>query len=142
MKFNVRDESTGKEFEVEEIVAEEPKKDETPDNTGCGVTDNELSPEEIDALKKLATVADKLVALVDVKDEDPITDEDEDEDEDVKNEGEDKDDDEEVIDTDKVKTGDSIKSSATSIEKRTKTVDAVEEDDISAAWAKRFGGKH
>lgn len=142
MKFNVRDESTGKEFEVEEIVAEEPKKDETPDNTGCDVTDNELSPEEIDALKKLAAVADKLVALVDVKDEDPITDEDEDEDKDVKNEGEDKDDDEEVIDTDKVKTGDSIKSSATSIEKRTKTVDAVEEDDISAAWAKRFGGKH
>ena len=101
-----------------------------------------MSPEEIDALKKLAAVADKLVALVDVKDEDPITDEDEDEDKDVKNEGEDKDDDEEVIDTDKVKTGDSIKSSATSIEKRTKTVDAVEEDDISAAWAKRFGGKH
>lgn len=140
MKFNVRDEN-GKEFEVEEVE----EKDETaagelPKNTPAQTSDSELTPEEITALKSLASVADKLVALVkgDATDDcgdDPMLDEDEDGDEDE---------DAEVV----VKTGDSkpakkatdAKKSIGAIERKPDVRDSVEADPVADAWAKRYGG--
>lgn len=141
MKFNVRDED-GKEYNVEEV--EEVKKtddeDETKKPLTSSCTDDALSPEEIASLKKLAGIADKLCALVDTTtDEEVEEEEEEEEEEEIEDEGEQI---EEVIDTDEPKKAkDSIKKSAGAIEKKTvKTEDSVEEDDVSAAWAKRYGG--
>ena len=128
MKFKVRDKS-GKEFNVEEI--EEVK-------ANCG-DDDGLSSEEIASLKQLAAVADKLVGLVNTStDEDEIEDEEEEEIEEIEDEEEEQI--EEVIDTSKKKTADSIKKSATAIEKKIKTDDSLDKDAVSDAWAKRYGG--
>lgn len=137
MKFNVRDED-GKEYKVEEV--EEVEKTDDEDKTKKPLTntctDDALSPEEIASLKKLAGMADKLCALVDTTTDEEVEEEEEEE---IEDEGEQI---EEVIDTDEPKKAkDSIKKSAGAIEKKTvKTEDSVEEDDISAAWAKRYGG--
>lgn len=138
MKFNVRDEN-GKEYKVEEV--EEVKKTDDEDETKKPLTntctdEDGLSPEEIAALKKLAGMADKLCALVDTTTDEEVEEEEEEE---IEDEGEQI---EEVIDTDEPKKAkDSIKKSAGAIEKKTiKTGDSVEEDDVSAAWAKRYGG--
>ena len=135
MKIVVKDEE-GKTYTVEELIekeaekpAEEPKKDEVP---------AALSDDEVASLKKLAACADKLVALLDVEkdehEEQPgVTDEEEDdiekdEDEELKDE---------VIETDKMRKD--SKSSFGSIEKKKAAkVDDSLEDDISAAWAKRY----
>lgn len=138
MKFNVRDEN-GKEYNVEEV--EEVKKTDDEDETKKPLTntctDDALSPEEIASLKKLAGMADKLCALVDTTTDEEV--EEEEEEEEIEDEGEQI---EEVIDTDEPKKAkDSIKKSAGAIEKKTvKTEDSVEEDDVAAAWAKRYGG--
>lgn len=141
MKFNVRDED-GKEYNVEEV--EEVKKTDDEDETKKPLTntctDDALSPEEIASLKKLAGIADKLCALVDTTTDEKVEEEEEEEEEEeIDDEGEQI---EEVIDTDEPKKAkDSIKKSAGAIEKKTvKTEDSVEEDDVSAAWAKRYGG--
>lgn len=137
MKFNVRDED-GKEYKVEEV--EEVKKTDDEDETKKPLTntctDDALSPEEIASLKKLAGIADKLYALVNTTADEEVEGEEEEE---IEDEGEQI---EEVIDTDEPKKAkDAIKKSAGSIEKKsTKTVDSIVEDDISAAWAKRYGG--
>lgn len=139
MKFNVRDEN-GKEYKVEEV--EEVKKTDDEDETKKPLTntctDDVLSPEEIASLKKLAGMADKLCALVDTTTDEEVKEEEEEEEE-IEDEGEQI---EEVIDTDEPKKAkDSIKKSAGAIEKKTvKTEDSVEEDDVAAAWAKRYGG--
>lgn len=138
MKFNVRDEN-GKEYKVEEV--EEVKKtdeDETKKPLTNTCTDDALSPEEIASLKKLAGMADKLCALVDTTTDEEVEEEDEEEEE-IEDEGEQI---EEVIDTDKPKKAkDSIKKSAGAIEKKkVKTDDGIVEDDVAAAWAKRYGG--
>lgn len=134
MKFNVRDEN-GKEYEVEEVeaVKKTDDEDETKKPLTNTCTDDALSPEEIASLKKLAGIADKLCALVDT-----TTDEEEEEEE-IEDEGEQI---EEVIDTDEPKKAkDSIKKSAGAIEKKKiKTDDSIVEDDVAAAWAKRYGG--
>lgn len=138
MKFNVRDEN-GKEYKVEEVEKVEETKDETgtekPLTNTC--TDEGLSPDEISALKKLAGMADKLCALVDTTTDE--VEKEEEEEEEIEDDG---DQIEEVIDTDEPKKAkDSIKKSAGAIEKKkVKTDDSVEEDDVSAAWAKRYGG--
>lgn len=143
MKFFVRDEDD-KEYEIEEVLTE--KKDEAPaEETTPEVHYAELLPEEIEALKKLAVVADKLIALA-TPTEDTCHDEDEvecEEKETLDTEGEDAAEEaeceelEEVVDTDETKTRDS-KKSVGSIEKRTKSHDSVDVDaEIAAAWAKR-----
>ncbi len=95
---------------------------------------NGLSSEEIASLKQLAAVADKLVGLVNTSTDD----DDEDEEEEIEDEEEEQI--EEVIDTAKKKTADSIKKSATAIEKKIKTDDSLDTDAVSDAWAKRYGG--
>ena len=133
-KFIVRDEDN-KEFEVEEMEevktddVDETKKDEEPAS---------LSETEIDALKKLASVSDKLIALITRDEESGALDDDDDKDED-----EDDKDDEEIIDTDEDKKlrNDSVKSIG-AIEK-TKSKDSLADDhdiEVANAWAKRYGG--
>lgn len=125
MKFKIRDKS-GREFNVEEI--EEVK-------TNYGDDDDGLSSEEIASLKQLAAVADKLVGLVNTSTDD------EDEEEEIEEiEDEEEEQIEEVIDTSKNNTFDSIKKSATAIEKKIKTDDSLDKDAVSDAWAKRYGG--
>ena len=145
MKFNVRDEN-GKEYCVEEVEKSTETTDETTPLTNTEDEDKALLPDEISALKRLAAVADKLIALTNTTDEDVDSDVDEtdidDEEEEVK---------EEVIDTaslgsnkanDSKKTAkDSIKKSACAIEKSNASVnDSVDTDEIADAWAKRYGG--
>lgn len=99
--------------------------------------DDGLSSEEIASLKQLAAVADKLVGLVNTTDEDEIEDEEE-EIEEIEDEEEEEI--EEVIDTSKIKTGDSIKKSAIAIERKIKADDSLNIDVVSDAWTKRYGG--
>lgn len=140
MKFNVRDEN-GKEYKVEEV--EETTTTEDEDETGKPLTntctDDALSPEEIASLKKLAGIADKLCSLVNTTADEEVEETEEEEVEEVEDEDEEQI--EEVIDTDEPKkTKDSIKKSVGAIEKKTVKAEDSVEDDISAAWAKRYGG--
>ena len=130
MKFFIKDEETGKDYSVEEIIEEKSAEDEIPE------TEETLSKEDIVALKSLASVADKLIELV--KED---VDVDKDIDKDIDDEDEDEDDKEDVVDTDeeKMKAHDSRKSFG-SIETRKTVDDSIEEDDVSAAWAKRYAG--
>lgn len=112
--------------EETEVVTEAEKKTEKVEK----VEKVELTEDEIKALKKLAAVADKLAELVA---EDKDDDEEIEETEEVK---------EEIVDTDeedKKKACDSKKSIG-AIEKAKQVVDDSLEDDISTAWAKRYGG--
>ena len=123
MKILIKDAETDKQYEVTEI-AEEVKPEVKDDETSAAA----LTADEVVALKKLAAVADKLVEMLADKpaelDDADKKDEDKDEDKGC------------VIDTKSTK--DSIKSVG-SIEKK-QVVDSVEEDDVSKAWAKRYGG--
>lgn len=139
MKFNVRDED-GNTFEVEEVVEkDESAAGELPENTPAQVTDNELTPEEIASLKQLASVAQQLIALIPSEgatDEDVDGDGDEDEDE------IDGDESGTVVNTDcdgKQMATDSLKKGVGAVEKF-KQRDSIEEDSVSVAWAKRYGG--
>lgn len=138
-KFVVRDENN-KEYEVEEVAEVK----ETDADESAGTESAALSEDEIGALKKLASMADKLIALVEIE-KDEHADEpesemlDEDEDEEVEEEEF-----EEVVDTDeeveKMTRHDS-KRSVGSIEKKRKTQDSdSHEHDVAQAWAKRYGG--
>lgn len=99
-----------------------------------------LSEEDIAALKMLASIADKLAALVqdnestgeEVVEEEEV--DEEIEDEDVVEEEET----EEVVDTCKK---DSKRSFGALEKRKTKTGDEAIVDDIASAWAKRYGGK-
>lgn len=136
MKYKVRDED-GKQYEVEEVKEVKKTDEDETDKplTNTCTEDESLSADEISALKKLAGMADKLLALIDETTNEDIEEEEEEEIEDEDEQIE------EVIDTDEPKKAkDSIKKSAGAIEKKTKTVDAIEEDDIATAWAKRYGG--
>ena len=127
MKFFVKDEE-GNKFEVEEI--EEMKKSTEDD----GELAPELTPEEIGALKKLAAVADKIMDKLVAKEDSDDFDEDEKKSKEI------------VVDTDeeeddkKDKVTDSKKSFG-AIQKKI-VVDSADDinDEVSAAWAKRYGG--
>ncbi len=143
-KYHVIDED-GSEYQVEELdeeLIENPKEELEDDEP---VINDALSEEEIEALKKLAAIADKLVALTEIKDSDMDEDNlvDEDEDEEVEDSDEDK---EEVIDTDEEEKGktpahDSKKSFGSLEAKKKKIVeDSSLVDEVSDAWSKRYGG--
>lgn len=142
MKFNVRDED-GNVFEVEEVTKQEETDcgGQLPQNEPAKASDDELSVEEIASLKKLASVAEKLISLIPADDAgaDPAATGDEDPDEN-------EDDDEETV----VETGDcgampakkdSLKKSVGANEPKTRANDSDIEDVVSIAWAKRYGGK-
>lgn len=157
MKFRIIDED-GREHTVEEVIEKETT--DTEVETEVETKDEAIfSDDEIQALKSLAQSAPKLLELLAVEkeehkenpellDEDEEADiEDEDEeddevlDEDEEEMVEDEDEEEEVIDTCKGKSRDS-KRSYGSIERHKKSVDDSMTDDISSAWAKRYGGKN
>lgn len=131
--FRIKDEE-GKEYSVEEL------NEVTTEEVMPEKNDSSLSDEEIASLKKLAAVADKLVALTETTDEvDPEVKEQvnevlEDEDEDC--------DKEEIVDTDEEDDEcEKMHDSINSLEKHTSTNDSVDvQDEISSAWAKRYGG--
>lgn len=116
-KFYVRD-ADGEEYEVEEVEELDEGKNE--------VTEPALTADEIAALKKLAEVADRLIATVETAEEEPVTDEKTEETEKT----------EEVIET---KTNDSMRSFG-AIETK-KVVDEAIDNGVDDAWTKRYGGK-
>ena len=138
-KYKIRDED-GNVMTVEE--------EEVKEKDACAeqVNDDEMSltSDEISALKSLAGVADKLMALInkDVADED--AEEKSDDEEEIKDEDED----EEIVDTDEdveeaiVKKTTDSRRSVGAIEKRQKAADSAfdKENEIAQAWAKRYGG--
>ena len=115
-KFYVRD-ADGEEYEVEEVEELDEGKNE--------VTEPALTADEIAALKKLAEVADRLIATLETAEEEPIADEETEETEKT----------EEVIET---KTNDSMRSFG-AIERK-KVVDEAIDNDVDDAWTKRYGG--
>lgn len=137
MKFKIKD-ADGNDYEVEEV--EEEKVEEKP----------ELTSEEIVALKTLAAAAPNIMKLLEVekKEHEAVEDEDEDE-EDIENrvdvdlDDEDADEDEDkLIETEVKKIKKDSKKSVGSNEKR-KTTDSVNlDDEIAAAWSKRYGGNY
>ena len=120
-KFYVRD-ADGEEYEVEEV--EEVEEVDELDEDKNEVTEPALTADEIAALKKLAEVADRLIATVETAEEEPVADE----------EPEEKT--EEVIET---KTNDSMRSFG-AIETK-KVVDEAIDNGVDDAWTKRYGGK-
>ena len=116
-KFYVRD-ADGEEYEVEEV-----EEVEELDEGKNEVTEPALTADEIAERKKLAEVADRLIATVETAEEEPIADE----------EPEEKT--EEVIET---KTNDSMRSFG-AIERK-KVVDEAIDNDVDDAWTKRYGG--
>ena len=141
-KYIVKDTDEGLEVienDEEEVRIDEPTADEgEPENLDddCGLT-----PEEVQALKGLAAIAPKLVALINTTDsdeEEEIADEDEEE----INDDDEEESDEEVLDTEEVdKPTHDSKKSIGAIQKKSKTDDSIDTaDDIDSAWAKRYGG--
>ena len=131
-KYIFKDED-GCKLEVEELDEETEVIDEE------NVDEVVLNKDEIIALKKLAPVVDKLVDLLKVeeKEHEGMT-EDEDEEE-VEEEITHDEDEEEVIET-CTKAHDSKKSFG-ALEKKQKIDDSADlVDEISNAWAKRYGG--
>lgn len=133
-KYYIKDDDDQEYEVIETEVEEEPKVEDE------GV--EALSEEDIAALKMLASIADKLAALVSENEapaEEPIEEEEVVEEEDVVEDEEEfvEEKKEEVVDTCKKDS----KSSFGALEKRTKANDEAIVDDISIAWAKRYGGK-
>lgn len=129
--FKIKDEN-GKEFEVNEL--EEVKTEEevpTKDEDTSTLTDL-----EIEALRKIIPHVDKLIALLDIEEEEHDVDEDLEED----IEDSDDEDKEEIVDTDE--DCEKMHDSVGAIENKTKANDSIEiQDEISNAWSKRYGGR-
>lgn len=140
MKFNVKDED-GKQFEVEEVVEDETAAGSLPAQSEPALkSDSELLPEEVQSLKKLAAVADKLVELISSANpaETGVADEDNDEDD----EDEDKNNEHVVSTNDSAAHDSNINRSIGANEPAKTTVNDSEEDVVANAWSKRYGGKH
>lgn len=145
-KYRIKD-ADGCEYEVKELTTVDEDMDEENDVDVDVKTENEeLTPEDIAALKKLAAIAPQLVELIEKpaakttdKDVDADVDKDEEDDVDVDIDT-DEDEDEEVVDTCGKKLRHDSKKSFGAIEREKKTVDDSLTDDVAAAWAKRYGG--
>lgn len=136
MKFKIHDGE--KEYNVEEIEEKQLDEDITPIEEPGEVHDNELSAEEISALKQLAAAAPQLLALLQPAQEAPAeeapTEDEVPEESDVVEVSEedadcgDADEEEEEEEEKVVKTGDSVKGAAGSVIK-TKSKDSTLSDE-------------
>lgn len=122
------------DYEVTEVEETE----QSASNVGTKDDASELSADEITALKSLAAAAPKIMAMIEKTE---TTDEDEEgletcdaDPEEVVDEDE-----ETIVETEKKPTHDSKRSFGANEKKR--AVDDSVEDEISAAWAKRYGGR-
>lgn len=153
MKFRITDDF-GEKFEVEEIT------DDFAENEAIGdddfveekeeIHDEEaLSSEEISALKGLAAVADKLMALISTQDsdeEEEIQDSDEEEelteDEDIEEPlmDEEVEEEEKIIDTEEDEEENKITDSINKIQRKSKRADdSIDKQvEISNAWANNY----
>lgn len=140
-KYRITD-ADGEQYEVEEV--EEVKGvDEEPIPEAEPAGDDTLSPDEIAALKKLAAAADQLIALIGTQDACKDEGEEEIEEETIEEDGEEIEEDEtdeQLVDTDEKVKGCDSKRSFGAIEKKSVKADDSLVDDVSDAWAKRFGG--
>lgn len=142
MKYRIKDED-GMQYEVEEIDAvEEAPVEEIADDEPIEEAAPSLAPEEIVALKGLAAVAEKLMKLIPIEEEEHGESLDEDMEEEVEEiEDEEIDEEEkkeELIDT----CSRDSKSSFGSIEKQQCVNDSVDiQEEIANAWAKRYEGR-
>lgn len=126
-KFHVKDDE-GNEYVVEE---------QSTSSSEPTLSQLELSQDDIVSLKKLALMADKLLALCEQQDDGEKIPE-KDPEEQIEQDSKEQETNEEVVNTDKV--GDS-KASFGSIQKKKKAQDSVDiEESIAQAWAKRYGG--
>ena len=122
--FRIKDED-GKEFEVKELEAEKDIPEQHDEEPAADIA---LTSEEIASLKKLAGVADKLVALIPTEDadEDKLEDEEETVEEKIEN----------VVDTDEDEADGCLHDS---IEKKETINDSIDvQDEIANAWSKRY----
>lgn len=131
-KYHVVDDD-GSEYQVEEFDDDVIEEQDV----------NTLSDDEIAVLKRLASVADKLLAKLNDEDnmeENNLEDEDEEEEEKVVDTEEDLDDEDED-EEDKKTTHDSKKSfGSLESKKKAKVEDTSLVDEVSDAWSKRYGG--
>ena len=142
-KYRITD-ADAEQYEVEEVeevqgVDEEP----IPEADIPAAEDDGLSPDEIAALKKLAAAADQLIALIGTQDACKDEGEEEIEEETIEEDGEEIEEDEteeQLVDTDEKVAGRDSKRSFGAIEKKSVKADDSLVDDVSDAWAKRFGG--
>ena len=127
------------EYEVKEFEKEDLDEVEDEDIEEVNETKVELTDDEITALKSLAAVAPKLIAMTEAKDADEDKDEgletcdadaDEDEDEDE----------ETIVETETKPTRDSKCSFGSNEKSKVRTDDSLV-DEVSEAWAKRYGGR-
>lgn len=134
MKFRIKDED-GKDYEVEEILEKKSEEDATPEIETTETTKFELSEDEIKVLKDLIAKAPDILKLLALENEEHKDEEEIDEDEEEL-----MDSDEEVVETcEEKKTYDSKNSFGSLASKKTIIDDSLE-DEISMAWAKRYGG--
>lgn len=141
-KYRITDEN-GEQYEVEEVEEVKGADEDPIPEADIPAEADALSPEEIAALKKLAAAADQLIALIGTQDACKDEGEEEIEEETIEEDGEDIGEDEteeQLVDTDEKVAGRDSKKSFGAIEKKTAKVDDEIIDDVSDAWAKRFGG--
>lgn len=125
------------EYEVKEFEKEDLDEVEDEDIEEVNETRVELTNDEITALKSLAAVAPKLIAMTEAKDADEDKDEgletcDADEDEDEEEET--------IVETETKPTRDSKCSFGSNEKSKVRTDDSLV-DEVSEAWAKRYGGR-
>lgn len=134
-KYFIKDEDAT--YEVTEVEEEQvPQTDDVPADEP-----EALTPEETAALKRLAAVADKLIASITDANEDVENDETVEEFEDDDEEIDEEENEEEIIDTE-AKTKDSKKSINDSVvsNKKTTVNDSIDdvEDEVANSWAERY----
>lgn len=139
-KFVIKDES-GMQYDVEEMDIEKAQDTPTEPAPASTPADNEgLSASEIVALKKLAAVADQLAGLISDNANKPTEKTDADPEVALDAEENEEEENEKVVDTTKAKSKDAKSSIGTIDTSKAKIDDSIAEDEISAAWAKRFNG--
>lgn len=137
-KYRIHDED-GSTFDIEEIVDEEVV-EAAPEEVVSEEAPMQLSDEEVAALKRLASVADKLVALVAEDEAEEAAEEVISEDEEAEEQMLDEEPEDIVIDTEEEVKGYDSMASFGSLEAKKESKKTTSED-VNNAWIKRYGGQ-